>query len=108
MCGDLSEHALGQLDSHGGFSTAAYAGLARPTVGETAVPRGRTSVEPPGHPPPAREPAPRPPTRSLKGASASHSGSRGPDRSETRATLFPQRNPSAAGRELVLITPHPQ
>lgn len=59
------------------------------------------------HPSPSREPVPRPPTRSLKGASASDSGSRGPGRRETRASLFPQHNPSAAGRALVLITPHP-
>lgn len=49
----------------------------------------------------------RPPPRSLKGAPASDSGSRGAGRSRRCASFFPQHNPSAAGRALVLITPHP-
>lgn len=79
---------------------------------EAAALQARAGREPPLHPPPlqTREPFPGPtthPPRSLSAASTSDPGSRGPGRNETRASLLPQRNPSAAGRALVLITPHP-
>lgn len=92
----LCEHALGQLGSHRGFSRGAS--------------RDPQSPRPPLHPRPSRvlvHRPPPPPHRSLKGAPASDSGSRGPGRSRRRSSSFPQHNPSAAGRALVLITPHP-
>ena len=96
----LCEYALGQVDSHWGFMRTAYGGLARPTVADIRVPQGRARREPPLHPRPAGEPVPRPPTRSLKSTTASDSGSCGTG-SCIATSLFPQRNPSAADRELV-------
>lgn len=100
----LCEHALWQLGSHRGLGS----GLWVPGAAQPWGPRhqGDAPAEslhggpslccatPPGTRGPPGLPAP---------ARAAQAG-----RKETPAALFPQqRNPSAAGRALVLITPHP-
>lgn len=108
----LCEHALWQLGSHRSFRRADYGGLARPAVAVTTALQRVAGQEPPSHPPPAGVPFPppppaHPPTQVTQGRVAFRPGLARPERNETRSGFFPQRNPSAADRALVLITPHP-